>query len=84
MRRHRRPDINLRLQAFDELLLMKRGGRIIYFGALGHHSDQLINYFEASLLTHDRSISDLLYVCNMQYNGIFLSEDTHDRLRGLT
>ena len=36
------------LQAFDELLLMKRGGRIIYFGPLGHHSDQLIEYFEAS------------------------------------
>ncbi len=25
---------------------MKRGGRIIYFGPLGHHSDQLVEYFE--------------------------------------
>ena len=29
-----------------QLLLMKRGGEIIYSGALGHHSENMIKYFE--------------------------------------
>lgn len=33
------------LQAFDELLLLKRGGRTIYHGPLGPHSQLLIDYF---------------------------------------
>ncbi len=33
-------------QAFDELLLMKRGGRIIFFGETGHYSQKLVDYFE--------------------------------------
>ncbi|CAN1171478.1 Pleiotropic drug resistance protein 2 [Linum perenne] len=42
-------------EAFDEassqhinlhLLLMKRGGRVIYAGPLGHHSSDLVSYFE--------------------------------------
>ncbi|KNA07725.1 hypothetical protein SOVF_169190 [Spinacia oleracea] len=40
------PSINI-FEAFDELLLMKRGGQIIYAGPLGHHSCELIQYFEA-------------------------------------
>lgn len=40
------PSIDI-FEAFDELLLMKRGGEIIYFGALGHHSKNIIEYFEA-------------------------------------
>ncbi|KAL0426516.1 UNVERIFIED_CONTAM: ABC transporter G family member 34 [Sesamum latifolium] len=40
------PSIDI-FEAFDELLLMKRGGRIIYFGALGPRSQKLIEYFEA-------------------------------------
>ena len=35
------------LQAFDELLLLKRGGRTIYFGPTGDRSVELINYFES-------------------------------------
>lgn len=35
------------LQAFDELLLLKRGGRVIYGGATGSRSDTLIAYFQA-------------------------------------
>lgn len=31
---------------FDELLLLKSGGRIVYHGPLGKDSRQLINYFE--------------------------------------
>ncbi|KAK1394296.1 hypothetical protein POM88_013352 [Heracleum sosnowskyi] len=34
------------LPAFDELLLMKRGGRVIYGGKLGEKSQTMINYFQ--------------------------------------
>ncbi|KAL4357686.1 hypothetical protein HN51_028978 [Arachis hypogaea] len=40
------PSIDI-FEAFDELLLMKRGGQIIYGGPLGLHSQKLIEYFEA-------------------------------------
>ncbi len=30
-----------------QLLLMQRGGRVLYAGPLGHHSQKLIDYFEA-------------------------------------
>lgn len=36
------------LQAFDELLLLKRGGRTIYNGPLGRDSRLLIDYFTAT------------------------------------
>jgi hypothetical protein len=38
-----------RSKEFDEwlqLFLMKRGGEEIYVGPLGHHSSELIKYFE--------------------------------------
>ena len=35
------------MQAFDELLLLKRGGRTIYCGPTGHESQQLVQYFES-------------------------------------
>ncbi|XP_071707223.1 pleiotropic drug resistance protein 2-like [Rutidosis leptorrhynchoides] len=40
------PSIDI-FEAFDELLLMKRGGRVTYTGPLGHHSHLLIEYFES-------------------------------------
>ncbi|KAJ4847789.1 hypothetical protein Tsubulata_003348 [Turnera subulata] len=40
------PSIDI-FEAFDELLLMKRGGQVIYAGSLGRHSQKLIEYFEA-------------------------------------
>ncbi|KAL2608805.1 hypothetical protein R1flu_027378 [Riccia fluitans] len=40
------PSIDI-FDAFDELLLMKRGGEVIYAGPLGRHSHKLIEYFEA-------------------------------------
>ncbi|GFP88114.1 ABC transporter g family member 34 [Phtheirospermum japonicum] len=40
------PSIDI-FEAFDELLLMKRGGRVIYAGPLGRQSQKLIEYFEA-------------------------------------
>ncbi|KAK2970230.1 hypothetical protein RJ640_021666 [Escallonia rubra] len=39
------PSIDI-FEAFDELILMKRGGQIIYSGELGQNSSKLINYFE--------------------------------------
>lgn len=39
------PSIDI-FEAFDELVLMKRGGRLIYFGPIGHNSEKLIEYFE--------------------------------------
>uniref|UniRef100_J3MLF4 ABC transporter domain-containing protein n=1 Tax=Oryza brachyantha TaxID=4533 RepID=J3MLF4_ORYBR len=40
------PSIDI-FEAFDELLLLKRGGRVIYAGQLGLHSHILVEYFEA-------------------------------------
>lgn len=40
------PSIDI-FEAFDELLLMKRGGQVIYAGPLGRHSQKVIEYFEA-------------------------------------
>ena len=34
------------MQTFDDLLLMKIGGRIIYHGELGRQSSKLVAYFE--------------------------------------
>ncbi|KAK0605209.1 hypothetical protein LWI29_024220 [Acer saccharum] len=39
------PSIDI-FEAFDELLLMKRGGRVIYGGKLGVHSQTMIDYFQ--------------------------------------
>lgn len=40
------PSIDI-FEAFDELFLMRRGGEEIYVGPLGHHSCELIKYFES-------------------------------------
>ncbi|CAN6692199.1 unnamed protein product [Malus baccata var. baccata] len=40
------PSIDI-FESFDELLLMKRGGRVIYAGPLGSNSHKLVEYFEA-------------------------------------
>uniref|UniRef100_A0ACD5ZVW4 Uncharacterized protein n=2 Tax=Avena sativa TaxID=4498 RepID=A0ACD5ZVW4_AVESA len=40
------PNIEI-FESFDELLLMKRGGQIIYSGSLGPLSSNMITYFEA-------------------------------------
>ncbi|KAK7291744.1 hypothetical protein RIF29_07127 [Crotalaria pallida] len=40
------PSIDI-FEAFDELILMKTGGRIIYSGPLGQHSSKVISYFES-------------------------------------
>ncbi|XP_010515840.1 PREDICTED: ABC transporter G family member 37 isoform X2 [Camelina sativa] len=40
------PSIDI-FEAFDELVLLKRGGRMIYTGPLGLHSYHIIEYFES-------------------------------------
>ncbi|KAH0943589.1 hypothetical protein HID58_003226 [Brassica napus] len=40
------PSIDI-FEAFDELLLMKRGGQVIYAGPLGQNSHNIIEYFQA-------------------------------------
>jgi len=40
------PSIDI-FESFDELLLLKRGGQIIYAGDLGRKSHKLVEYFEA-------------------------------------
>ncbi|XP_027919830.1 pleiotropic drug resistance protein 3-like isoform X1 [Vigna unguiculata] len=39
------PSIDI-FEAFDEVILMKAGGRLIYAGPLGKHSSRVIEYFE--------------------------------------
>ncbi|KAG5572715.1 hypothetical protein H5410_062481 [Solanum commersonii] len=40
------PSIDI-FEEFDELLLVKKGGQLIYAGPLGRHSQKIIEYFEA-------------------------------------
>ncbi|XP_054783595.1 ABC transporter G family member 36-like [Prosopis cineraria] len=40
------PSIDI-FEAFDELLLMKRGGQVIYAGPLGRNSHKIIEFYEA-------------------------------------
>nr|CAB3470669.1 unnamed protein product [Digitaria exilis] len=40
------PSIDI-FEAFDELLLLKRGGQVIYSGQLGRNSQKMVDYFEA-------------------------------------
>ncbi|XP_033145871.1 ABC transporter G family member 33 isoform X2 [Brassica rapa] len=40
------PSIDI-FEAFDELVLLKRGGSMIYTGPLGQHSSHVIQYFES-------------------------------------
>lgn len=40
------PSIDI-FESFDELMLMKRGGLMIYVGPLGHQSKALVDYLEA-------------------------------------
>ncbi|KAF8345691.1 pleiotropic drug resistance ABC transporter, partial [Amanita rubescens] len=35
-------------QVFDRLLLLQRGGKMVFFGDIGHHATNVIEYFEES------------------------------------
>ncbi|WVZ10429.1 hypothetical protein V8G54_014959 [Vigna mungo] len=49
------PSIDI-FETFDELILMKSGGQIIYSGMLGHHSSRLIEYFQLNNFTVNQNI----------------------------
>ncbi len=36
---------------FDKLLLLKRGGKVVYFGDIGHEGEQVVSYFEQLLIS---------------------------------
>ncbi|XP_021275610.1 LOW QUALITY PROTEIN: pleiotropic drug resistance protein 3-like [Herrania umbratica] len=40
------PSIDI-FEAFDELIFLKTGGSLIYFGPLGQHSSRVVEYFES-------------------------------------
>ena len=40
------PNISV-FEAFDEMLLLKPGGRTVYWGPLGDGAERMIDYFEA-------------------------------------
>ncbi|PHU00219.1 hypothetical protein BC332_30006 [Capsicum chinense] len=46
------PSIDI-FEAFDEMLLMKRGGQVIFAGPLGHQSHLLIEYFQNKSATKE-------------------------------
>ena len=43
------PSIDI-FEAFDELLLLKRGGELIFNGQLGHKSKHLVRYYSVSFM----------------------------------
>jgi hypothetical protein len=43
-----------------QLLLMKRGGQVIYAGSLGHESHKLIEYFEVSIASQMLNLLQVL------------------------
>ncbi|KAL8458358.1 hypothetical protein ACS0TY_036029 [Phlomoides rotata] len=44
------PGIDI-FEAFNELLLLKRGGKVIFAGPLGQQSQEVISYFEVHWIT---------------------------------
>ncbi|KAF7127114.1 hypothetical protein RHSIM_Rhsim11G0100700 [Rhododendron simsii] len=52
------PSIDI-FEAFDEIVILKNGGRIIYSGPLGQHSSSVIKYFEVGLLQQYKSLLDI-------------------------
>jgi ABC-type multidrug transport system ATPase subunit len=57
------PSIDI-FEAFDELLLMKRGGQVIYSGPLGRNSQKIIEYFEVLYLNSYMFFFNKLIVTN--------------------
>ena len=78
------------MQAFDELLLLKRGGRTIYCGPTGHESQQLVAYFASKkgvepLPEGTNPASWMLEVSLLQVPGVLYSyTDAFSMALGLT
>ncbi|CAI9101373.1 OLC1v1038679C1 [Oldenlandia corymbosa var. corymbosa] len=48
------PSIGI-FEKFDELILLKPGGRMMYYGPLGENSCKVIEYFESTVLDEERA-----------------------------
>ncbi|PSR86164.1 ABC transporter G family member 31 like [Actinidia chinensis var. chinensis] len=62
------PSIDI-FEAFDELLLMKRGGRVIYGGKLGENSQTMIDYFQYILMRIGQDFAEI-YKNSQQFRGV--------------
>jgi ABC-type multidrug transport system ATPase subunit len=61
------PSIDI-FESFDDLLLMKRGGQVIYAGELGRHSHKLVEYFEVSFFMYMFRFGDSQDFTNFELN----------------
>lgn len=59
---------------FLQLLLMKRGGQVIYTGPLGCQSHKLVEYFEVSFLRACGFVYILTYLCFENLSRDFITE----------
>ncbi len=50
-------------ECFDQLLMMKRGGWVVYFGDIGRHSASLIRHFESFPEVPKFQVCSWLVVC---------------------
>jgi hypothetical protein len=55
-----------------QLLLMKRGGQIIYAGPLGHQSHKLIEYFEVSIEAFLFFVHHMFWMCQLHSLSIVM------------
>ncbi|OSX63435.1 hypothetical protein POSPLADRAFT_1074039 [Postia placenta MAD-698-R-SB12] len=63
-------------EQFDRLLLLRKGGQIVYFGDLGHKSMTLINYFQSNgARTCDDSENPAEYILDVIGAGATASTD---------
>lgn len=58
-----RISINHSISSFFQLILMKRGGQVIYSGPLGQNSQNLIKYFEVSMTSQQFASNLTTYIC---------------------
>ena len=56
------PVLNLCLEVFDRLLLLRKGGQTVYFGDIGEGAQSIISYFETAGARKCRS-EENPYVC---------------------
>lgn len=66
------PSIDI-FEAFDELLLMKRGGQVTYSGPLGRNSHMIIEYFQVfkipEITSFSRCKAHKKYLTNLLISG---------------
>ena len=63
------PSIDI-FESFDELLLIKRGGQVIYAGPLGRNSQKIIEFFEVyhQFFSQTRQLQIFEIILNCKYS----------------